>query len=132
MNMRMAAGMAAERAAGRGAVVGRAVPGITSHCLMVALVSSQTVSASEARYQQHCAGCHGQQAEGTVQGPPLIHRGYAPKHHSDSAFRRAITQGVPQHHWNFGDMPAFPQLDAAAVESILGYLRAQQDAAGIR
>lgn len=49
--------------------------------------------------------CHGQWAEGTDKGPPLIHGYYKPSHHGEAAFYRVILNGSPAHHWAFGDMP---------------------------
>jgi hypothetical protein len=57
------------------------------------------------KYQSLCAECHGQWAAGTDKGPTLIHPYYVPSHHSDRSFFRAILQGAPMHHWEFGDMP---------------------------
>lgn len=55
------------------------------------------------KFQFFCAECHGQWAEGTEQGPPLLHVYYVEGHHTNQAFYRAILQGSPQHHWDFGD-----------------------------
>jgi mono/diheme cytochrome c family protein len=59
----------------------------------------------EAKFNTNCARCHGQQATGTAQGPPLVHKIYEPNHHGDFAFQRAAANGVRAHHWQFGDMP---------------------------
>jgi mono/diheme cytochrome c family protein len=58
--------------------------------------------AGEAKFNAHCSGCHGPQATGTKQGPPLVHKIYEPNHHGDAAFLRADEFGVKAHHWEFG------------------------------
>lgn len=80
---------------------------------------------------RHCATCHGTEALGTDQGPPLIHRIYEPSHHSDLAFYRAIALGVYQHHWGFGDMPPIPGVDGEDAAHIIAWIRREQRAVGI-
>ena len=82
-------------------------------------------------FQNHCIQCHGAEARGTDQGPPLIHRIYEPSHHADLAFYRAIALGVHQHHWEFGDMAPVPALDGEDAAHIIAWIRAEQRAAGI-
>jgi mono/diheme cytochrome c family protein len=83
------------------------------------------------RYQALCAACHGKGATGTQQGPPLVHDLYARGHHRDSAFRRAVSQGVEAHHWRFGNMPPVPNATSEDVAAIIEYIRALQNSAGI-
>ena len=85
----------------------------------------------EQLFDNNCAVCHGVQGTGTTVGPPLVHIVYEPGHHSDEAFRRAVDAGVPQHHWDYGDMPAVPGLSDDEVEDIIGYVRELQREAGI-
>jgi mono/diheme cytochrome c family protein len=85
----------------------------------------------EQLFDNNCAVCHGPQATGTVNGPPLVHEIYEPGHHSDEAFRRAVAQGSPQHHWDYGDMPPVPGLSDDEVEDIIAYIRELQREAGI-
>lgn len=80
----------------------------------------------------NCARCHGNDAGGTGQGPPLIHRIYEPSHHSDFSFYRAIHRGTRQHHWGFGDMPPVEGVSAKQAGHIVAYLRQAQRRAGIR
>lgn len=82
-------------------------------------------------FNVHCVACHGKAAIGTAQGPPLLHIYYEPGHHSDAAFQMAVTHGVRQHHWNFGDMPPVPGLGSADVQQIAGYVRWLQREAGV-
>ncbi|RLA39089.1 MAG: cytochrome c, partial [Gammaproteobacteria bacterium] len=56
-------------------------------------------------FQTFCSECHGEWAEGSDKGPPLLHPYYKSSHHSDDAFYRAASQGVTAHHWRFGNMP---------------------------
>ncbi len=86
----------------------------------------------ERLFSQNCAACHGDQAHGTKQGPPLVHKIYEPSHHSDAAFVSAVRNGSKQHHWPFGDMPAQPQVTDAQVKAITAYVRVLQKDAGIR
>jgi mono/diheme cytochrome c family protein len=86
----------------------------------------------ERLFSQNCAACHGAQAVGTKQGPPLVHKIYEPSHHGDAAFVLAARNGSKQHHWRFGDMPPQPQLTEAQVKAITAYVRALQRDAGIR
>ncbi len=85
----------------------------------------------QALFVAHCAACHGTEALGTDQGPPLIHRIYEPSHHSDLAFYRAIALGVHQHHWQFGDMPPVPAVSGEDAAHIIAWIRQRQRAAGI-
>ena len=82
-------------------------------------------------FNDHCLQCHGAEARGTDQGPPLIHRIYEPSHHSDLAFYRAIALGVHQHHWEFGNMEPVPALEGEDAAHIISWVRAEQRAAGI-
>lgn len=79
----------------------------------------------------NCAQCHGNDAHGTEQGPPLIHRIYEPGHHSDLAFYIAIARGTHQHHWQFGDMAPVPEVDGEDAAHIITWIREEQREAGI-
>ena len=78
-----------------------------------------------------CQTCHGADLRGTTMGPTFLDDVYAPAHHPDSAFQRAVEQGVRPHHWDFGPMPAFPHLDTDDVRAITAYVRSEQRKAGI-
>ena len=92
---------------------------------------SDTALAGEELFNASCALCHGAKAAGTTQGPTFIDRIYHPGHHSDVSFRRAVTQGVRQHHWTFGDMPPVATVTADEVERIICYIRELQRQNGI-
>ena len=87
--------------------------------------------AGESLFNATCAECHGQNAAGTMQGPPLIHDIYNPGHHSDLAFYLAAEVGVRAHHWPYGDMPAQPTVTRDEVTMIVRYIRELQVANGI-
>ena len=87
--------------------------------------------AGQELFDANCALCHGAQAAGTTQGPTLIDRIYHPGHHSDFSFRRAVAQGVRQHHWTFGDMLPVATVTADEIEQIICYVRELQREAGI-
>lgn len=82
-------------------------------------------------FNETCAACHGQNGLGTGNGPPFVHDIYNPGHHSDDAFFFAAQNGVPQHHWPYGDMPAQPQVAREDVAKIIAYVRELQAANGI-
>ncbi|MCY4114823.1 MAG: c-type cytochrome [Chloroflexi bacterium] len=105
-----------------------------SHVVAVATAQpalSETAIAGEDLFNANCALCHGESAAGTTQGPTLIDRIYHPGHHSDFSFRRAVAQGVRQHHWTFGDMLPVATVTANEVEQIICYVRELQREAGI-
>ncbi|HSJ24269.1 MAG TPA: c-type cytochrome [Longimicrobiales bacterium] len=84
-----------------------------------------------ALYETWCQACHGPQATGTDQGPPLVHPVYRTRHHGDAAFQLAVSQGVRAHHFRFGDMPPIPGPDDDDVAAITRYVRWLQSEAGI-
>ncbi len=86
----------------------------------------------EARFDVYCARCHGAGARGGRQGPPLVNAIYRPAHHADLAFYWAVRDGVRQHHWQFGDMPAIAGLSAEDVADIIAYVRGEQRKQGIQ
>ncbi len=85
----------------------------------------------ERLFTDNCARCHGVRGVGSDAGPPLVHKIYEPGHHGDYAFQRAARFGVAAHHWGFGNMPAVPGVDSAAVTRITAYVRWLQRSAGI-
>lgn len=83
-------------------------------------------------FDAKCAACHGTNAAGNDgSGPPLVHRIYEPNHHGDAAFVRAAQNGVPSHHWPFGNMPPVGGITRAEVLSVVDYIRELQRANGI-
>ena len=92
---------------------------------------SEMARVGEGLFNNNCLQCHGANATGTTQGPPLIHRYYEPGHHGDRSIRSAVLNGVPQHHWSFGDMPPVAGVSPDEVEKIICYLRETQRANGI-
>ena len=70
-------------------------------------------------------------AAGTTQGPTLIDRIYHPGHHPDFSIRNAVSQGVRQHHWVFGDMPPVTDVSSDDAEKIICYIRETQRANGL-
>jgi mono/diheme cytochrome c family protein len=81
-------------------------------------------------YAESCAACHGDDLRGTSQGPSHLSIVYEPGHHSDDAFRSAIANGSPQHHWDFGDMPPVDGLDDEQVDAVIAYVREVQEREG--
>lgn len=90
-----------------------------------------TVYDGEESFQNRCAVCHGQQADGTATGPPLVNRLYEIGHHPNFAFHNAVNKGVIAHHWNFGDMPPIPNVKPAEIDAIICHVRDLQRAEGI-
>lgn len=81
-------------------------------------------------YAQACASCHGVDLRGTDRGPSHLSIVYEPNHHNDDSFRSAIANGVPQHHWDFGNMPAVGGLSDLDVEAVIAFVRAEQERQG--
>ena len=92
---------------------------------------SELAKTGERIFGANCFVCHGKHAKGTDSGPPLVHDIYNPGHHPDESFYLAVRQGVGQHHWPFGNMPARPQLKRPDVTAIIQYVRELQVANGI-
>lgn len=90
-----------------------------------------TAQRGRAAFDAHCAVCHGENAGGTDQGPPLIHAIYNPGHHADGAFFLAAKNGVRAHHWPYGDMPRQPQVSNGELAAIVTFVRELQAANGI-
>ena len=88
-------------------------------------------AAGKTLFDANCAACHGRNATGTEQGPPLVHIIYEPNHHGDASFYRAAALGVRAHHWRFGNMAAVEGVTEADVAKIIDYVRALQRANGI-
>jgi mono/diheme cytochrome c family protein len=106
--------------------------------VLLGACSSSTSSSSGAvgdtdgagQYATNCASCHGSDLGGTEQGPSLLSIVYEPSHHGDDAFRSAIRTGSPQHHWGFGAMPPVEGLSDDEVDTIIAFVRAEQDRQG--
>ncbi len=92
---------------------------------------SDTALAGESLFNAKCSLCHGSNAAGTNQGPPLVDRVYEPGHHPDVSIRVAVRQGVRQHHWSYGNMLPVPSVSEDDVEKIICYVREMQRANGI-
>ena len=92
---------------------------------------SELAKAGMVAFEANCAQCHGKNGSGTDKGPPLIHPVYHPGHHGDAAFVLAAKQGVRQHHWRFGNMPAQTQVTDEEIAAIVRYVREVQAAKGI-
>lgn len=89
------------------------------------------VAAGSELYADNCASCHGTDLNGTETGPPFLDVIYAPNHHADEAFQRAVVGGVQPHHWSFGPMAPVAGLSRDEVALIVEYVRSEQEAAGI-
>ena len=92
---------------------------------------SQIAQSGEIEFNENCSGCHGTNAAGTDQGPPLIHKIYEPSHHADFAFMSAAKNGVSGHHWRFGDMSPVEGITEAKIRWITKYIRELQAVNGI-
>lgn len=86
----------------------------------------ELVALGEDLYQANCASCHGIDLRGTDQGPSQLSVVYEPGHHGDAAYYLAVRNGVRQHHWTFGDMPAVEGLADPEIEAIVAYVRENQ------
>ena len=92
---------------------------------------SELAAGGKEPFGRFCARCHGENAGGTDQGPPLVYRIYEPSHHADLAFVRAARRGVRAHHWPYGDMPAVAGVSDDELGAIVRYVRELQRANGI-
>ncbi len=92
---------------------------------------SEAALAGEKLFVANCSACHGEKADGTGQGPPLVHQIYEPGHHSNASFVIAVARGVRAHHWDFGNMPAVPSLEIDEIHQVICYVRELQLANGI-
>ena len=81
-------------------------------------------------YASSCASCHGDRLQGTDKGPPQLSVVYEPGHHPDASYESAIVNGAPQHHWNFGDMPAVEDVTQEEIDAVIAYIRAEQERLG--
>ncbi len=81
-------------------------------------------------YATSCASCHGADLGGTEKGPSHLSIVYEPNHHPDDAFRSAIANGAPEHHWNFGAMAPVPGLTDDEVEAVIAFVRSEQERLG--
>jgi mono/diheme cytochrome c family protein len=91
----------------------------------------ETIAAGATIFSANCAVCHGADLLGSTTGPPLLHPYYAPNHHADEAFQRAVAFGVVPHHWNFGEMAPLSHLTRSDVDKIIAFVRTEQEKAGI-
>jgi mono/diheme cytochrome c family protein len=86
----------------------------------------------KALFAQYCSACHGNNALGNAKGPALVDNIYRPAHHADLAFHWAVSKGVRQHHWRFGDMAPLPNVTPEQVGHIISFVRLAQQRAGIK
>ena len=95
--------------------------------------SSQSGAFNEGQslFTANCSVCHGPVGGGTQTGPALVHAIYNPNHHPDFSFHNAVNNGVPQHHWVFGDMAPRPGLSEGDVNNVICYIRQLQVDGGI-
>ncbi len=96
------------------------------------LVADGSGTLGQSVYAQNCASCHGVNLEGTDKGPSQLSIVYEPNHHNDDSYRSAIANGVPQHHWPFGDMPPVEGLNAEEVEAVIAFIRSEQERQGFQ
>jgi mono/diheme cytochrome c family protein len=83
-------------------------------------------------YVRQCAACHGAELQGSDGGPSLLSIVYEPGHHPDRAFRSAIVNGSPQHHWAFGPMPPIEGLTEQDVDAVIAFIRTEQQRRGFQ
>ena len=93
---------------------------------------SPEANLGQVAFQSHCVACHGENAGGTDKGPPLVNDIYRPAHHADISFVRAVSSGVHQHHWLFGNMPPQPQVTRSEIDRMIVYIRELQRGNGIQ
>ncbi|MCL1600011.1 MAG: c-type cytochrome [Actinomycetia bacterium] len=77
-------------------------------------------------YRANCAACHGSNLTGTAVGPSQLSVVYQPGHHPNEAYISAIRNGVPAHHWDFGDMAPVVGLSQGDMDRIVTFVRETQ------
>ncbi len=94
----------------------------------------EQVASGEKLFQQHCAGCHGDQAQGTVENwkqtlpdgsypPPPLNGSAHAWHHSMSVLHRTIRDGGIRLG---GKMPPFgDKLDTEQIVSIIAFFQSK-------
>ena len=82
-------------------------------------------------FAANCARCHGGDMKGTADGPSLLDRAYLLIFHPDEEYIRAVLEGVPAHHWEYGDMPRIEGLSRADAIALTAHIRAAQRSAGL-
>ena len=87
---------------------------------------SEAGLAGQKLFGANCIQCHGENAMGTNQGPPLVHEIYEPGHHGNASFVIAVARGVRAHHWDFGNMPAVEGLSIDEIHQVICYVRELQ------
>ncbi len=92
---------------------------------------SPRAAAGQVKFNTICAACHGFNGQGTPIGPPLIHDIYNPGHHGNASFTSAALNGVQQHHWKYGNMPAQTQVGFSDMTNIIAFVREVQEQNGI-
>ena len=92
----------------------------------IAVQDPELVTEGGNLYRASCASCHGLDLQGTGVGPSLLSVVYQPGHHSDDSFRLAALNGVPAHHWKFGDMAPVPALSEEDMTRIIAFVRENQ------
>ena len=84
------------------------------------------VAEGDVLYQASCAVCHGSDLRGTAIGPSQLSVVYQPGHHSDESYMNAVFNGVPAHHWDFGNMPPVSGLTESDMDRIIAFVRENQ------
>lgn len=93
---------------------------------------SEAAAKGHSLFKARCAACHGENALGSENGPPLIHFFYRPGHHNDDQIRAAVTVGVEAHHWEFGNMPPVEGISDDEKDTLVAFIRELQRANGIK
>jgi mono/diheme cytochrome c family protein len=83
-------------------------------------------AAGEEVYQAECAECHGEAGEGTADGSPLVDPLYLAPGFTDRKLARAVREGAPQEHWDFGAMPGLRYLTDRQISDVVAYVRRMQ------
>ena len=92
----------------------------------IAVQDPELVTEGDILYRASCASCHGSDLQGTEVGPSFLSVVYQPGHHADASFRLAALNGVPTHHWKFGDMAPVPALSEDDMTRIIAFVRENQ------
>jgi mono/diheme cytochrome c family protein len=84
---------------------------------------SSTAQLGENVYNYRCRSCHGPLGLGAVGGPPLATGEFAESIYPDTQMAQAILSGAPQKNYDYGRMPAQPDISDQDLRATIAFLR---------
>lgn len=84
---------------------------------------SEPAMAGMRSFAEHCADCHGQNADGNGTAPALINRPYAVDFRNSKEFHSEVSRQIPAHGEVIAATRGAGELDFNALERMSKYLR---------